>query len=31
MFIKKEDSDLLSIIDDFKAAIHKTIYLLELK
>lgn len=31
MFIKKDDSDLLSIIDDFKAAIHKTIYLLELK
>lgn len=30
-YIKKEDSDLLSIIDDFKTILHKTLYLLELK
>lgn len=30
-YIKKEDSDLLSIIDDFKAILHKTLYLLDLK
>lgn len=30
-YIKKEDSDLLSIIDDFKTTIYKTLYLLELK
>lgn len=30
-YIKREDTDLLSIIDDFKTIIHKTLYLLELK
>lgn len=30
-YIKKEDTDLVSIIDDFKTIIHKTLYLLELK
>ena len=29
-YIKKEDSDLLSIIDDFKTILHKTLYLLGL-
>lgn len=30
-YIKKEDSDLLSIIDDMKTTIYKTLYLLELR